>query len=209
MDAHPRARMALIAFIVIMAAVLTFLLLNLAPLVAGGEPAQPQLRRVRSSVTSSVSLEDAGKRAATRVRSWAPDAVLVRVEGAWYVTPGWEQVTVPPVAWSFYYYSPAERSLAAAVIDDDLLLWVPPFVIPSAPRPLTGYPPAYGAEGAWLTFRAAGADLFLRQHPEAQVHFRLQGGPEAAAWSVSAFDTGEYFRVVIDSGSGQVLTPEE
>jgi hypothetical protein len=209
MDAQSRVRTVLIAFILIMTATFAYLLLNLVPLFAGAEPVEPQLRKVRSFVTSAIPLEDAGTRAASRVKTWAPDAVLVRVEGAWYITPGWEQMRVPPVAWSFYYYSPAEKSLAAVVIDDEQLLWVPPFAIPVEPRPLSAYPPSYGAGEAWLTFRAAGADLFLRQHPEAQVHFRLQAGPEAAAWTVAAFDTGEYIRVTIDPDTGQVLPTEE
>jgi hypothetical protein len=209
MDAHAPLRTALIAFILLMAIALAVLVLNMVPLLASVEPAQPALRRVRSSVTSSVSLEDAGTRAATRARTWATDAALVRVEGAWYVTPGWERVMVPPVAWSFYFYSPAERSMVAVVIDDDVLLWVPPFELQVEPRSLTGYPPSYGAYNAWLTFRAAGADLFLRQHPEAQVHFRLQDGPGGPAWSVSAFDEGEYIRVTIDPHSGLVLPQED
>lgn len=206
MDAHAPLRTALIAFILLMAAALAVLVFNMVPLFASVEPAQPPMRRVRASVTSSVSLEDAAVRAATRAHTWAADAALVRVEGAWYVTPGWERVMVPPVAWSFYFYSRAERSMVAVVIDDDVLLWVPPFELQVEPRTLTGYPPGYGAGDAWLTFRAAGADLFLRQYPEAQVHFRLQDGPEGPAWSISAFDTGEYFRVAIDPHSGMVLS---
>ena len=210
MNNNSPARTVLIIFILLMAAILAVLLLNLAPLFAGVEPAQPQPRRVRSAVTSSVSLEVAGQRAAVRAAEWAPDAVLVRVEGAWYVRPGWEQVTVPPVAWSFYFFSPAAKSLAAVVIDDETLLWVPPFEILIQPRPLAGYPPAYGADGAWLTFRAAGGDLFLRQHPEAQVHFRLQAAPPSdATWTVSAFDMGEYLRVIIDPQSGRVLPQDD
>ncbi len=209
MNNNSPARTVLIIFILLMAAILAVLLLNLAPLFAGVEPAQPQPRRVRSAVTSAVPLEEAGQRAAARAATWAPDAVLVRVEGAWQVNPGWEQISVPPVAWSFYFFSAAERSLAAAVIHDDTLLWVPPFEILVQPRTLTGYPPAYGADGAWLSFRAAGGDLFLRQHPEAQVHFRLQAGPQGATWTVAAFDMGEYLRVLVDPQSGRLLLQED
>lgn len=209
MDTHSPVRAGLIAVILIMAAALAVLLFNLVPLFAGVEPVQPPLRKVRSSVTSAVSLEDAGGRATGRALAWAPDVIPVRVEGAWYLTSGWEKVNAPPVAWSFYFYSRAENSLACVVIDDDALLWVPPFEIPTEPRELTGYPPAYGADSAWLTFRAAGGDLFLRQHPDAQINFRLQTGAEVPVWTVSAFDEGEYIRVSIDAQTGMVLPSQE
>jgi hypothetical protein len=210
MDAQSPVRIGLITVILILTTVLAILLFNLVPLVAGVEPAQPRMRIVRSSVTSAVSLQDAGGRAEKRALAWAPDAFLVRVEGSWHVTPGWEQFNVPPIAWGFYYYSPSERSLVAVFINDEVLLWVPPLAVPTVPRSLPGYRPAYGAEGAWLTFRAAGGDLYLRQHPEAQINFRLHTGTDLVpVWTVSAFDEGEYIRILIDPDSGLVLSPED
>lgn len=209
METPSPARTGLIVVILIMAAVLAVLLFNLLPLLAGAEPAQPAVRKVRSSVTSAVSLQDAGDRAAARVQEWTPDAQLVRVEGTWYITRGWEQFNVPPVAWGFYYYARSQNSLVSVFIDDDEVLWVPPFEIPTTPRSLTDYPPAYGADSAWLTFRAAGGDLFLRQHPQAQVTLRLQAGDEGPAWTISAFDEGEFTRVVIDAQTGLIIQSQE
>jgi hypothetical protein len=208
MDARAPMRMGLLAFILVMMAVLAILLLNMVPLLADVEPVAPQRRVVRSIVTSVVPLEDAGRRAATRAQAWSPDATLVRVEGTWDLVPGWEQVKVPPIAWSFYYYSGANRELAAVVVDDDELLWVPPFPIPITPRALTTYPPPYGVEETWLTFLAAGGNLFLRQHDDAQVHFRLHSGTRSVIWTVSAFDTGDYVRILIDPRTGEVLAEE-
>lgn len=205
-QAHIRA--GLVATIALLAVTLVVLLVNLAPMMANARPHRQPAAEVRRGVTSAVSLLDATERAEKRIAAWAQDAVLVRAEASWYLSGGWERIDRPPVAWAFYYYSASESCLASVVIDDDVLLWVPPLEIPIVPRSLTIYPPDYGIDVTWQTFRAAGAEAFLKAHPEAQVSFRLQQVGERPAWLVSAFDAGEFFRVTIDAQSGIVI-PEE
>ncbi len=92
------------------------------------------------------------------------------------------------------------------IVDDDTLLWVPPFEIPVTPTPLGESLPAQGVEAAWLSFRAADGDLFLDSHPESQVTFRLQKAAGHPVWTVSAYDGGDFIGITMDAQSGVVST---
>jgi hypothetical protein len=110
----------------------------------------------------------------------------------------------PPVTWSFYYYSPTTHELAGVVVGHEQLFWVPPLEISYTPKSIPALPP-YSVEVAWLSFRAAGGDEFLRMHPEAMVDFRLRPHESGVVWSVAAFDGKDYLEVLIDANSGAVL----
>ncbi|MCU0520058.1 MAG: PepSY domain-containing protein [Anaerolineae bacterium] len=207
MESRSAARPVLIVVILLLVVTLLLLLWNLAPLVGADSRTGAQPRVTLRGVTSNVSLADAHARAGDRAAAWAADAYLVRAEAAWYLTPGQAGMAVPPVAWAFTYFSKATASLAGVVIDDDTTLWVPPFEIPMVPTPLGSGVPAYGVDTAWLSFRAAGGDAFVREHPEAQVSFRLQQSEGRPVWTVSAYADGEFTEVRLDAVSGSVLTP--
>ena len=196
-------RGGLIALIVLLIAVLVVLAIGLVPLVADFTVV-PEMDAVRQEVTSAVSLEDAGARARERAEVWAADAVLVRVESSWYAVPGWQDMTVPPLAWGFLFYSPADGTLATIVVDDTELLWVPPAAIPVVPAAIETFPPAYAPDLAWVTFLAAGGEAFILDHPQAQVTFRLGPGNGGLMWTVSAFHDGARVEVTLDADSGIV-----
>jgi len=201
-------RWGLIALILVLVAVVVVLLINLVPLVADlSRASEPE--SVRQEVTSTVSLEEAGVRARERAEVWSADAVLVRVESSWYAVPGWQTMTVPPLAWGFLFYSPSEGTLATVVVDDTELLWVPPAAIPVTPAAIETFPPAYAPELVWLTFLGAGGDTFIRDHPQAQVTFRLRPGDAGLMWTVSAFQDDAHVEVSLDAGSGIVIATEE
>lgn len=208
MNPRAPARAGLIIAIVLLAAVLVILLTNLIPLVADAGTVPSRSGSVNRGVTSMAPFPDAATRAGERARAWAGDAQLIRVEASWYISSDWQTMATPPVAWAFNYYSPATRSLAAAVIDDDTLLWVPAMEIPVVPAPLTTFPPSQDVEVAWLSFRAAGGESFLQAHPDAQVNFRLQQKPEGARWTVVAYGGEEFLKVMVDATTGVVLPPE-
>ena len=207
MESRSAARPVLIVVILLLVVTLLLLLWNLAPLVGADSRTGSQPRVTLRGVTSNISLVDAHARAEKRAAAWSPDAYLVRAEAAWYLAPGQVEMTVPPVAWAFSYFSRATASLAGVVIDDDITLWVPPFEIPMVPTPLGDGVPAYGVDTAWLSFRAAGGDDFVQAHPEAQISFRLQQSEGRPVWSVSAHADGEFMDIRLDAVSGAVLTP--
>ncbi|MBN2561104.1 MAG: PepSY domain-containing protein, partial [Phycisphaerae bacterium] len=207
MEPRSAARPLLVIVILALVAILTLLLWNLAPMVGARSFRASQPKVTRRGVTSAVSLGNAHALAQERAATWTADAYLVRAEAAWYLTPGQAEMTTPPVAWAFSYFSPAAQSLAGVVIDDETVLWVPPFEIPMVPTPLGEGLPPYGIDTAWLSFRAAGGETFVREYPEAQVTFRLQQSEGRPVWTVSAFAEGEFLDVKLDAVSGAVLTP--
>ncbi len=209
MESRSAARPALVLVILALTGVLALLLWNLAPLVDAHNRMGARPRVIRRGVTSVVGLAEAHVRAQERAAGWANDAYLVRVEAAWYLTPGQAATSNPPVAWAFTYFSPAGSSLAGVVIDDDSTLWVPPFEIPMVPTPLGGELPPHGVETAWLSFRAAGGDDFVQQHPEAQVTFRLQQHEGQPTWAVSAYAEDRFVDVKVDAISGAVLAANQ
>ncbi|MGC9469169.1 MAG: hypothetical protein ACP5HS_11300 [Anaerolineae bacterium] len=209
MESKSSVRVGLILFILVLAVILVVLLVNLMPLMANADVGRQSAPTARTGVTSQVALTDAEARARVRALEWTEDVKLVRAEAAWYPQQNWREVETPPVAWAFYYYSPGARAVSSIVIDDDDLLWTTPFEIPTPPRAIDGFPPQYDIDVAWISFRAAGGDEFLRGHPSAQVSFRLQPKDGRPLWTVSAFSEGDYFAIQVDAESGAVVLNEQ
>jgi hypothetical protein len=207
---HKGVRVGLIVLIAGLIVILAALLLNLVPLVTGTQ-ARPGTRSVAAShrgVESTVSMPGAETRARDRALSWASDLQLIRVQATWYPGENWQAMDSPPVAWTFYYYSPAAGSIGAATIDDEKLLWVPPFVTPGAPMAIGDFPPPFGVDAAWFNLLAVGGEDFLAAHPYAQVTFRLQPQGERLLWTVSALDEGASVRVLVDAHTGIIVNQE-
>ncbi len=156
--------------------------------------------------TSALTLIESVQRVEPEVRTWAEDAVLVRAEAAWRAPAAWQTVDRPEVAWSLYYYSAVERALISVVVDEDALFWVPPMEMFTAPVPIQPFPPAYESDRVWLSFRAAGGEEFLREHPQALIDFRLRHKQDmGVVWVVSALHDGASFEVNVDAQSGLVV----
>ncbi len=155
---------------------------------------------------SQLSLADAVVKAEPEARQRAADAALFRAEGAWRPGDQWRAVETPPLAWTLYYYSPAERTLHAITVSDAQNFWAPPTDLPLAPNLITTFPPPYGVDVAWLSFRAAGGDDFLRMYDNSLVAFQLQATESTPHWTVAATESGEQLRVVIDAQTGAVLS---
>ncbi|MBN2392124.1 MAG: hypothetical protein JXR84_15460 [Anaerolineae bacterium] len=185
---------------------LAFFLLNI--LYAIDAPTSAAVRGRQSlwqAKDSQMTLEQSAQRADARAKSWAEDVVLIRAEAPWRPGAAGLQTETPPVTWSFFYYSPATRELAGVVVGREQLYWVPPLELSYMPKSIPALPP-FGVDVAWLSFRAAGGEEFLRVHPEAMVDFRLRPHESGnIVWSVAAFDGQDYLEVLIDANSGAVL----
>lgn len=200
-------RIGLGLLILILLVALALILLSLLQ-VATTPPALPK----NSSTTlifappdSGLTLAESAQQAETSARTWANDALLIRAEAAWRPGETGRQIEMPPVTWSFYFYSPTARELMSVVVAKEELFRVPAFPISYHPQTIPALPP-FGADVAWLSFRAAGGDAFLSAHPEAMVDFRLHPDSGALIWRVSAFQGGDYLEVLIDAQSGAVLS---
>ena len=77
------------------------------------------------------------------------------------------------------------------------------------PVAIETFPPAYAPDLVWVTFLAGGGERFVRDHPQAQVTFRLQPGDAGLMWTVSAFQDGAGVEVSLDADSGIVIAAEE
>lgn len=166
-------------------------------------PPPPTL--VWSGLSAPISLAEAAQRSADRAHSWAADAVLVEMEGAWHPSPDWLQVETPPMAWTCYYYSAAQQALAAITVQGETLLWAPPVEVTTAPEALAPFPPAQGANVAWLSLRAAGAEELLRQRSGATVRLTLSQNNGTPFWEAIAFQGDQLVRVRLNAQTGQVL----
>lgn len=160
-----------------------------------------------TGVVAPLPLGDAARQANDRAGAWQEDAALIRVEASWRPGPRWLDHDVPPVAWSFYYYSPAAGAVATVAVDAEHTMWVPPVVVARPPALLDSFPPAYGIEMVWLTFRAAGGRAFIEEHPNASVAFRLQTEDGQAIWRVAAIEGDAHLVVRMSADTGVVLSP--
>jgi hypothetical protein len=151
-----------------------------------------------------VTLASAEIRARDVANAWANDATLSRVEATWRPASDWTHTESPPVAWSFYYYSPAQSAVMAVAIQEDEVLPTPATTVPNTPASLEGFPPAQNESVAWLTFRAAGGERFLKEHPGAAVQLRLQMVEGRPTWIVLAFAPQAYLQVHINAETGQL-----
>jgi hypothetical protein len=199
-------RIGLIALIGALLIILAVLLLNLLPLMI--DTRERSVATSRRGVESKIPMPEAEARARTRAQVWTSDLHLIRAEATWYPDENWQNVDNPPVAWSFYYYSPSEKSVGVATIDDEKVLWVPPFATPSVPSAIGDFPPAFGVEACWLNLLAVGSEEFLEAHPHAQVSFRLQPQGERLTWTVSALDEGDSLRILVDAQTGIIVNQE-
>jgi hypothetical protein len=163
-------------------------------------------RTTWTGLSAPTALAEAEGRARGRAEQWAADAELLRAEATWRPPEAWVQADHPPVAWSFYYYSPAQGEVASASVDGEELFWITPTAVDVRPATLQSFPPQHGVDVAWLSFRASGGEEFLEEHPNAAVHFRLQQ-EEASYWTVMAFDQEANLRVKISADTGLVVTP--
>lgn len=152
-------------------------------------------------------MELATQYGAARVREWTSDAQLIWVKGSWRPTAEALEEEHPAIAWSLYYYSPSKRETASVTVRGEETFWVPPRAVEATPSPLTPFPPPHGIEIAWISFRAAGGDTFLADHPDALVQYRLQRSNERLVWAVLALDAGDSLEVEVDALTGQVIPP--
>lgn len=200
-------RVGLIVVIVALVGVVVLLSLQLVPLLSSASAA-PQAAPTRSAlVTSETSLVEAATLAEERAKAWSEDAALIRAEGSWVASAGWQQVRTPPVTWSFSFYAPSRGQLASASVRDEAVLWVEPREIPIVPATLLDFPPVYGVDAAWVSFLAAEGDDLLRAHPDAVVHFVLRPQDGAPTWTVSARQGEALVEVTMDAQTGTVSVP--
>jgi hypothetical protein len=192
-----------LAILVSLALILSFQLLTER---ASTTTAPRQTTTIWQGATSELSLADAVAKVEPEMRQRAADATLFRAEGAWRPGEGWREIEMPPLAWTLYYYSPSESNLHAVTVSDAQNFWAPPTDLPLAPRLVTSLPPPHGIDVAWLSFRAAEGDAFLRTHTNPLVAFQLQPAESSLHWTVSAIAGSEQLRVVIDAQTGAVLS---
>lgn len=185
---------------------LAFFVLNILYTVNAPTSAAPRGKtQLWRGKDSGMTLEESMRQAEARARAWAGDVVLIRAEAPWRPGIAGREVEMPPVTWTFFYYSKATSELVGVVVGREQLYWIPPLEISYTPKSIPALPP-YGVDVAWLSFRAAGGDAFLKAHPDTMVSLRLRPYERGGIiWSVAAFDGLDYLEVVIDADSGAVL----
>ncbi len=172
-----------------------------------GTYARPQVSQpsrpvaVWKGLALPLEIESAAQRAQERAQDWQSDVVLVRVDASWRPGPERLHLEIPPVAWSFYYYSPTAGTVASVVVDAAYTFWVPPVPVTSPLVVLDPFPPLHGSRTAWLTFRAAGGEEFIRAHPDAAVTLVLRE-EERPVWTVLAAFEGHHLEVRVDADTG-------
>ncbi len=142
-----------------------------------------------------------------QAQRWAADAVLIRAEATWRPTGEWMTTESPPVSWTYLYFSASEGAVKSVSVRGEQLFDTPATDVPNQPRSLAAFPPATPVESAWLTFRAAGGEEFLKTHENAAVQLQLQATAEGDRWVISAFNQEANMRVTIHADTGLLLTP--
>lgn len=158
-----------------------------------------------TGIAAPVPLETGAQKAGERAAAWQPDAVLVRVEASFRPGTQYQDVLQLPVTWSYTFYSPSADALATVAVNAEKMLWIPPTEVPQPLRPLAPFPPSYGVGRMWMTFRGAGGEEFLRQHPGAVVSICLRMGERESIWEVNAVDGEASLAVRISAETGIVL----
>ncbi|OQA22315.1 MAG: hypothetical protein BWY63_00887 [Chloroflexi bacterium ADurb.Bin360] len=142
-----------------------------------------------------------------KAQAWAADATLIRAEATWRPTGEWITTESPPVSWTYIYYAASESAVKSVSMRGEQLFDTPATEVPNAPRGLNEFPPATPVESAWLTFRAAGGEEFLKTNENAAVQLQLQATPEGDRWVISAFNPTAKHQVTIDATTGLLLNP--
>ncbi len=155
----------------------------------------------------ALSLEDAEQRATESAWAWVGDARLIKVETSWRPAPEDVKLETPPIAWTLYYYSPSKKTVKLAHVHAESFSWGGQHKMRSDAKSLLPFPPPQGLEVAWLSFRAAGGEEFLAEHPDATVQFLLRN-KEKLVWTVSAFTKAAKYEVEVDAITGTVLTED-
>lgn len=153
-----------------------------------------------------VDYAEAEVRARSRAQSWSADAQLIMVEGYWRPPAEWLQTEYLPIAWSYTYYSAAQQAIASVGVSGEQLAWIPPMPVNQARPPLDPFPVPQGPNVAWLVFRAAGGEDFLRSHADATVKLILRQVDGFPRWEVTAIsEAGERLQVNVDAQSGALI----
>ncbi len=167
---------------------------------------QTTLGELWTGVAPPVMLQEAYQRSQERAQGWSQDSRLVWLTASWRPPAEMVQTFYPLVAWNFYYYSPSHEMVATVGVRDQQLFWSPPTPLAQALPEIAPFPPPYGPDVAWLSFRAAGGETFLQEHAGAEVQFRLRQEESGPVWVVAAFQRGVELEVLVDATSGVVLS---
>lgn len=154
-----------------------------------------------------IDLAVAEQQARAAALAWAADAALMRVEATWRPVGEWVQTESPPVSWAYYYYAPSQGAVLPLSVRGEQLFTTPAVAVPGEPRTLAVFPPPTTVEMAWLSFRAAGGEEFLKAHEGAAVHMQLQATTEGDQWRITAFTPEANIKVTIDAATGLVINP--
>jgi hypothetical protein len=154
-----------------------------------------------------ITLEEAEQQATRRALEWAADARLIKAAASWQPMPEDIKLEMPPVAWALTYYSPSKAAVTTAHVHAESFSWGKSRQMGVDAAALAPFPPSQGLRVAWLSFRAAGGEDFLSNHPGAAVQFSLRNR-EALVWTVLAFTKDAKFKVNVDAQTGRVLSQE-
>ncbi|HPD42020.1 MAG TPA: hypothetical protein PLD43_10725 [Anaerolineae bacterium] len=178
------------------------------PQIAGsGAPEADTQPVLWTGLAPPIDMAAAEEAARLKVQTWAADAVLVRAEASWRPTGEWITTESPPVSWTYYYYAPSQQAVKTVSVRGEQFFDIPATDVPAPPRSLAAFPPTATVESAWLTFRAAGGEDFLKTHENAMVQLQLRPTAEVDRWVVSAFDPTATLQVTIDAVTGLMLNP--
>ncbi len=156
-----------------------------------------------------VDFTEAEAWARAQAQAWRDDVRLVLVEGTWRPPAEWIQTEFLPISWYYTYYSPSQQALMSVGIHGEQVLETPPVPV-NAERPaIQPFPVPQGPNVAWLVFRAAGGEAFLREHPNATVKLVLRQRDDAPRWEILAMtENGQSLAIAVDAQSGTLITPE-
>lgn len=175
---------------------------------ASRAPTPPQQQGVLwTGLAPPIDLAAAEQQARAAALTWAADAILMRVEATWRPTGEWIQTESPPVSWAYYYYAASQGAILSLSVRGEELFTTPATTIPNPPRTLAAFPPATTVEMAWLTFRAAGGEEFLKTNTGAAVQLQLRATAEGDRWVITAFSPEANMQMSIDADTGLLLNP--
>jgi hypothetical protein len=203
-----RQFLSLVGGVLILLGIGVVLIWNIAATLNEMESTPVPVRRAEwSGKAPAISLEEAAQQATPRAQTWAPDARLVKVEASWHPSPEELGLETPPVAWALSYYSPSKEAVKTAHVHAESFSWGKSRLMGAEAEALAPFPPPQGIKVAWLSFRAAGGEEFLVEHPDATVQFLLRNKGKMI-WTVLAFTRAGKYEIQVDAHTGTVLTKE-